>query len=96
MFKLTNRITLVALCIFSFNAQANTSPQTVESCSKLLPEGRSYEIAITANVDKSKATPSFTGEFSVTGGTDEAMNFDISEFVECVAPLIKNTDKPEK
>jgi len=96
MFKLTNRITLVAFCILSLNAQANTSQQSVESCSELLPEGQNYEISITASVDKTADTPSFTGEFSVTGGTDEVTNFDITEFVECVGPLIKNIDKPVK
>lgn len=96
MFKLTNRITLAALCILSFNAQANASPKSVESCSKLLPEGHNYEISITASVDKTAETPTFTGEFSVTGGTDDVINFDITDFVECVAPLIKKTEKPVK
>ena len=96
MFKLTNRMTLVAFCILSFNAQANTSQKSVESCSKLLPEGHNYEISITASVDKTADTPTVTGEFSVTGGTDDVINFDITDFVECVGPLIKNVDKPVK
>lgn len=96
MFKLINRITLVALCLLTFNAQANTSQQSVESCSELLQEGHNYEISITANVDKTTNIPSFTGEISVTGGNDGVTNFDISEFVECIGPLIKNIDKTVK
>lgn len=96
MFNLTNRMTLVALCIFSFNTQANSSQKSVESCAKLLPEGHNYEISIIASIDKTADTPNFTGEFSVTGGTDDVMNFEITDFVECVGPLIKNLDKSLK
>ena len=96
MFKLTNRITLVALCILSLNAQANAPQQSVEGCSELLQEGHKYEVSITANVDKTADIPSFTGELSVTGGNDEVTRFDISKFVECIGPLIKEIDKTVK
>lgn len=85
---------LVSLGLLTFSVGAFSA--TLEECSALLPEGHSYKVSIILDIDKSaeKApdTPSFSGEFSVSGGTDEALNFDIREFVECAGPLIKNVE----
>lgn len=89
---------LISLSLATFSVGAFST--TLEDCSTLLPEGYAYKVEITLNVDKSSAEPDLSGNFSVTSGVDEAVDFDISEFVECAGPLIKNAeghvgDKPE-
>lgn len=91
--KLSQFLLLSALSFSSF-ADSTTS-SSIESCSTLLPDGHSYEVTIKTTIDKTSKLPTFNGEFSVNGGADEAQNFDISEFVECVGPLIKNIDNTD-
>lgn len=82
---------LLLICLSSVSL--GTTAKTLEECTELLPEGHTYKVDITFDVDKTKPTPVVTGSFGVTGGTDTSENFDISDFVECAAPLLKNIDK---
>ncbi|MGF1755777.1 hypothetical protein L4C33_19565 [Vibrio makurazakiensis] len=86
----TLRQIIISLGLFSLNSVAVSA--TLEECSNLLPEGHEYKIEITLDVDKTSSDTSTSGNFSVTGGADQPSSFDISAFVECAAPLIKNVE----
>ncbi|MGD8231591.1 hypothetical protein [Vibrio sp. TRT 1302] len=80
------------LLIGLLSTSLGVSAATLEECTKLLPDGYEYTVDITFNVDKTKSEPVVTGSFGVTGGTDTPENFDISAFVECAGPLLKNVN----
>lgn len=63
---------------------------TLEQCTEFLPEGHEYRVEITLDVDRVSSQAIVSGDFSVTGRTEDSQKFDVSKFVECAAPLIKS------
>lgn len=49
-------------------------------------------IEIVLDVDKTGSEPTVKGSFDVTGGSDFQESFDINDFLEYAAPLIKSVD----
>ncbi|KYN87476.1 hypothetical protein [Vibrio cidicii] len=84
-----SRKIFIVFSFFQF-VSFGVSSTTLEQCTELLPEGQEYRVEIILDVDRISSQTIVSGDFSVTGGTDDSQKFDISEFVECAAPLIKS------
>ncbi|GAB2643327.1 hypothetical protein [Vibrio panuliri] len=86
------------LAIFALGVATNVYAygdiHNIENCAKLLPEGHQYTVSIQVSVDKTQTPSLFKGDFSVDGNVDQAQQFDIEPFVECVGPLIKVEVEP--
>ncbi|WP_375753867.1 hypothetical protein [Vibrio sp. HN007] len=80
------------LCIF---IPMFASGESLESCSRFLPEGTSYEITITTLVNKDNEEPKFDGNINIDWSEEnvENLKFELSDYIKCVAPLI--TSEPE-
>ncbi len=87
---LLRQITLTSLLAISLSITTQSKAQNLEECAEFLPGGHTYEVVIKLEISKKLQEPKFAGEFSVKGGTDATSDFDISAFVKCAGPLIKN------
>ena len=77
--------------VLAFNAtQTNT---TIESCAQLLPSGETFELEINGIIDTNGQNPFFSGNFSLSDGTEidytDAQRENILPFTNCVKNLLK-------
>lgn len=88
-------ILLVVFTTISSFMPAMASSESLESCSRFLPAGTTYEITITTRVDKTGESPTYDGNLNIDWSEEDvdSLKFDISDFVKCAAPLI--TSDPE-
>ncbi|WCE32095.1 hypothetical protein [Vibrio sp. SCSIO 43137] len=92
---LKRNVLLVAFTSITCSKAVIAANESLESCSRFLPAGTTYEITITTRVDKTGESPAFDGNLNIDWSEEEldSLKFDISEFVKCTAPLI--TSEPE-
>ncbi|MGF1755698.1 hypothetical protein L4C33_19140 [Vibrio makurazakiensis] len=83
--KLSTSIFVLAAML----SPASANDESIESCTRFLPEGQTYEITINGISNRTKDELNFEGSFSIDGGAEDVDSFDIGPFVECVGPLIK-------
>ncbi|MBW3694923.1 hypothetical protein EK599_04420 [Vibrio sp. T187] len=83
------KLFLLSFTLVALTLPASANDESIERCTRFLPEGQKFEITITGISDSTKGEPNFEGSFSVDGGTEDINSFDIGDFVECVGPLIK-------
>lgn len=87
---LKRNVLLVAFTTITCSMPASAAKESLESCSRYLPTGTTYEITITTRVDKTSESPTYDGNLNIDWSEEDvdSLTFDISDFVKCTAPLI--------
>lgn len=79
----------IAVAIVSTNVASQTGPSTIEGCSALLPQGKTYTFEIKGSIDTSGPAPRLSGEMSVSDGTEVDNSTDVAAFGECISKFIR-------
>lgn len=71
---------------------ASQSGRTIQECTKLLPQGRSYTYVIEGTIETAGAEPKMGGKFTVgeaNAKSDAIATKEVEGFSKCVAALIR-------
>lgn len=65
------------------------APRTMEQCATLLPQGKLYTLEIIGSLDVTGAAPQFSGEMTVSDGTEVDRSEETAAFGQCVVAFLR-------
>lgn len=79
----------IAVAFVSTTVVSQPAPTTIEGCSALLPQGKTYTFEIKGSIDTSGPAPRLSGEMSISDGTEVDNSADVAGFGECISKFIR-------